>query len=65
MGHHHGIDIEAIQQVCPEAALLHRFIQVLVGGGNQADIHLAGAGVAHTLQLALLQYPQQGRLGLG
>ena len=57
-----GVDVEAVEEVGAEAAGGHLPLEVAVGGGEQADIDLAGATTAQLLHLAALQYPQQ--LGL-
>ena len=55
-------DIQAIEQVFAEGAVLDRLGQVAVGGGDDADVHLDRLGAADAVDLALLDGAQQ--LGL-
>ena len=55
-------DIQAIKKVFAEGAMLDRFGQIAVGGGDDADIHLDRLGAADPVNLALLNCTQQ--LGL-
>ena len=55
-------DVEAVEQVLAERALLHRHREVAVGGGDDPDIDLHRLGAADPVDLALLQGAQQ--LGL-
>ena len=55
-------DIQAIQKVFAEGAVLDRFGQVPVGGGDDADIHLDRLGAADPVDFAFLNGAQQ--LGL-
>ena len=57
-----GNYVEAVIQITAESALSGGFLQVAVGGGNQAHIELDGTGSANARELVLLQDPQQ--LGL-
>ncbi len=54
-----GEDVEAIVEVFAEAALLHKFDQVLVGGGDDADIDLDGFLATDGIDLAFLDGAQQ------
>src|SRR5581483_8435724 len=54
-----GNDIEPVEQVLPEPALLDLLGQVAVGGGNDPHVHLDWRGAADALELALLQHTQQ------
>ena len=53
---------EPIEQILPETPCLHFLFQITVGGGHDAHVDLAGAGVADAFDLLFLQNPQQ--LGL-
>src|SRR5687767_8708015 len=55
-------DVEAIVEVLAEAALGHRALEVLVGGGDHADVDLDVAAGAQAGELAILQDVQE--LGL-
>ena len=55
-------DIQAIEQVFAERAVLDGFRQVAVGGGDDADVDLDRLGAADPVDLALLDGAQQ--LGL-
>ena len=57
-------DVEAEEQVFAKQALLDRDAQVLVGGGDDADIALDRRAAADGRVLALLQYAQQAGLRL-
>ena len=54
---------EPEEEVLAEAALLDLLLEVLVGGGDDAHVHLDRLLRADALDLALLQHPQH--LGLG
>ena len=47
--HSEGDDVEPEEEVPPEAALTDGFIQVLICGGDQPNIHLDGMGAADAL----------------
>ena len=52
-------DVEAVEQVLAEAALLDRPLEILVGRGNQPDVGLQRLVAAEALELPLLQDAQQ------
>ena len=54
--------VQAVEQVLPEGALGHLLLQVPVGGGDDAHIHLNVPQAAHPLEAPVLQKGQQ--LGL-
>src|SRR5260370_1926278 len=56
-------DFDAVVEVFAESAPGKFLLQVLVGGGQNADIHWDGGAAAHTFHHALLQNAQD--LGLG
>ena len=56
---------QPVIQILPETAVPHRLLQIAVGRGNQADIHLDGMDPAHAFELTLLQHPQQLHLQRG
>ena len=51
--------VQAVEEVLAEAALLELLLEVAVGGGHDAHVHLEGLVAAHALELALLQEAQQ------
>ena len=57
-----GDDVEPVEEVFTESAGGDLCLEILVGGGEEADVDLAGAGRADGNELTLLQDPQQ--LGL-
>ena len=57
-------DIKPIEKIGTELALLDQLFQILVGGGDAAEVHLDGLVAAHAGDFALLQYAQQVGLGL-
>ncbi len=59
-----GKNLQAIIQVGAEAALLHHLLQILIGGGDDADVHANGPGAAEPLELLFLQNSQKLRLQL-
>ena len=62
-GGHQKLDhVQAIVQILAERALFHRFAEVLVGGGDNAQIHANVAQAAEAPERLLLQHAQQ--LGL-
>ena len=52
-------DMDAVVQILTESALAHHFLQILIGGGDQAKIHLLGPGGANPLDALFLQTAQQ------
>src|SRR5581483_12269343 len=57
--HFDGKDTETIIEVEPKTAGFGFGQQVAVGGGNDADVHRAGALIAEALKLTFLQHAQQ------
>ena len=58
----HRHDVEAVEEVFAEVAGVHGLLEVPVGGGDDADIHLDRARAPHPAELALLEDTQE--LGL-
>ena len=56
--------IKAVEQVFPEVAVTDQFFQILVGGGDDAHVHMDRRGATHPVELILLQHAQQTGLGL-
>src|SRR6266436_2383348 len=54
-GHGDGNDVEAIEEVEAEFLVGDGFLEVLVGGGDEADIQFDGGGTAETDEFAFLQ----------
>jgi len=54
--HVHRDHAEAEEQVLTERASFDLRLEVLVGGGNHADVHLEGASRSDSLHLAFLQH---------
>ena len=52
-------DVEPIEKVLPEAALLHLLLEVLVGSTDDPDIDGQGSGTADPFETVLLQHPEQ------
>ena len=50
---------EPVIQIFAEQAVAHALLQLAVGGGNDAHVHLNGAHAPHGPHLALLQHAQQ------
>ena len=61
-GHGQGDDVEAVEEVLAEFALGDGGLEVVIGGGDDADIGLAGAGLADALVLALLEEAEEAGL---
>ena len=59
-----GKHVQAIKEVPSKSAGSDRRLQVAIGGGNHAHVRVNRLVSAHTLELPLLQNPQQGNLGL-
>ena len=57
--------VEAVEQVLTEFTRMHQGFQVLVGGRDDAHIHLDRRMPAHTVELAVSQHAQQASLGIG
>ena len=58
-------DVEAVEQILAEQALLDQPAQVAMGGGDDADIGLDRRAAADRRVLAFLQHAQQAGLRLG
>ena len=54
--------VQPVEQILPKAACADLFGQILVGGGNHANVDLARDVLADALVLPLLQHAQQLRL---
>ncbi len=57
--------VDPMEQVLAERAVPHLGLQVLVGGGDDPDIHLDRGVAADPIELAVGQHPKQPGLGLG
>src|SRR6185295_7097653 len=55
-------DVDSIEEIFAEAAVLHRLLEIDVGGGDQAELGLDRLAAADPLDVALLDRAQQ--LGL-
>ena len=62
-GHVHLHHVQAVVEVLAEAPLGHLAHQILVGGGDDAHVHLDGLRAAQPLELALLEHAQELHLG--
>ena len=51
--------IQPIKQIFTEGAFFHHFLQIPVGGGDNADINLNGLMPANAFKLPLLEDSQQ------
>src|SRR5690606_30944420 len=51
--------VETIEKILAELAAFHALAQVLVGGGDDADVDMPVAGAAHGAHRAFLQHAQQ------
>ena len=58
------IDAQAVIQVGPEAALRDRRLEVMMGGGNHANIHTLRARGSHALEFPFLQNAEKLHLNL-
>src|SRR5450631_1424671 len=63
-GDRDGENVEPVEQVFPESAVLDLFLQVPVGGRDDPYVGLNGAGTAQPLKLAVLDDPEQFGLQL-
>src|SRR5579863_5026336 len=54
-----------MEQVLTEAAFLDKLSQILIGSGEDANVHLDGFGPAEPHKLALLNHTQELRLCFG
>ena len=59
----HRIDIEAVEEVCTEAAFAHGVAQVFVARCDHANVDPDRLDPADAFKLALLQHAQQCGLG--
>ena len=57
-----GDDVEPVEQILTETSVLHLVLEIDIGGGNDAHIHLDGFHPTEAHELALLHHAQQ--LGL-
>ena len=58
-------DVQAVEEVVAEFALAHQFLEVLVGGGDEADVGLDGLVAADALEDAGIEHAQDFDLGVG
>ena len=58
-------DVQAVIQIFAKARFLDGAREVLVGGGDDADVDLDRLLPAHAVELAFCQHPQQARLQRG
>src|SRR5256885_349661 len=56
-------DVEPIEEVLAEAPVPHHLGQVLIGGGDDANVHAHRAGAPEPLELTFLEDSQNLRLG--
>jgi len=54
-----GKDVQAVEEVVPEALLLDQPSEAAVRRGDQADVDLDRPGAADTLELLLLEDPEE------
>jgi hypothetical protein len=57
-------DVQAVEQVFPEAAFGHQRFKILVGGGDNAHVHFDGGMRADRIKLAVGKHSQQPGLQL-
>src|SRR5262249_41246165 len=57
-------DVQPVEEVWPEDALVHRRFQVAIGGGNDSYVDLHWPRRADPLELALLKHPEKRELGV-
>ena len=50
---------EAVVQILPKTLLGDRVPQVVIGGGNDTNIHFAGAQRSHSLHFLILEHAQE------
>jgi hypothetical protein len=50
---------QPVKEVGPELPLSDHFLQIEIGGGHHASVHVNGARAAQPLEFLLLQRPQQ------
>ncbi len=51
-------DVESIEEVLAESPLLDLGLEILVGGGDDAGVHLEGFLASHALELLVLEHAQ-------
>ncbi len=51
-------NVEAMEQVFAETVVCDQGFQILVGGSDNADIHLYRCVAAHAIELTVSQYAQ-------
>ncbi len=56
--------VEPVVQIFTESPLSHPFFEILVGGGDDANIQVFHIGAAHALKLSLLEKSQDLCLGI-
>jgi hypothetical protein len=56
--------IEPIKEVLPKGSLGNGGFQITIRGGDHPNVDMDRLGSADPLELPLLQYPQQGDLGV-
>src|SRR5579875_3315675 len=61
-GNIEGNDVEAVEEVLPEVSLLNLFLQVFVGGGDDAHVHHPIAAGADGCKPLFLDHAQHLRL---
>ena len=50
----HGEDVEAVEEVLPEPAVVHERAEVAVGGRQESDVYCGRVGCTHGPDLSLL-----------
>ncbi len=50
-------DIEPVEEIHPEQALLHPLLQIVMSGGDQPNVHLDTVTAADAFKLLLLNNP--------
>ena len=53
---------QAVVQIHPELPIVALLFKIAIAGGNDADVHLLGFGLANFQKFSIFEYPQQ--LGL-
>src|SRR6266853_5497766 len=54
-----GENVQAVEQILPERAALHRGLEIAVRRREHAHVHRNGMTAAYPLDLSLLEHPQQ------
>ena len=57
--HHQRHYVQAVVEILAKCPGFYRCCQILVGGGDQANVHRDGTRAAQALELPLLQHAQQ------